>query len=68
MSEGDRAKKTNHNKKRNEALAERKGEIGREQSNGARSSMRWGEYNRMREECCRKRRAKKYKRAILIQG
>lgn len=35
MSERDRAEKTNHNKKRNKAPAERKGEIGREQSKGA---------------------------------
>lgn len=53
MSERDRAEKTNHNKKRNKAPAERKGEIGREQSKGAWSSMRWGEYNRVREQCCR---------------
>lgn len=38
--------------------------IGREQSKGAWSSMRWEEYVRIREECCRYRRTKTYKRAI----
>lgn len=63
MSERDRAGKTNLNKKRNKSLAER----GRDRERTKQRRLELSEVGRcvrVREGCCRQRRATKYKQAV----